>query len=76
MKAAFLAHSLNTILDTCSTAPRQRWVFLRWHRLQGVSSEVKASIDGRLIRDIKFEFESRFRVAFLLVASVGRLPKL
>jgi hypothetical protein len=41
-------------------APRR----LRWHRLHGVSSEVKGGINGRLIRN-----RSCLRAAFLL----GRL---
>jgi hypothetical protein len=43
--------------------------WLRWHRLYGLSSEVKASIDGRLIRDIRFEFEKSPSGGFLFSAT-------
>ena len=37
--------------------------WFRRSRLLGLSPEVKACIDGRLIRDTRFRFESRLRAA-------------
>jgi len=50
---------------------------LRRHWLHGLSAEVKASIDGRLIlRSSGLNCGGRLRAAFSLATSVGRLPKL
>jgi hypothetical protein len=49
--------------------------FLRT-RLHGLSPQVKASIDGRLIQDHQFELKSRFRAAFSLRDLRPPLPRL
>src|ERR1700682_2078808 len=42
------------------------WLCWRW--LHGLSPEVKASTNGRLIHDHRVELKSRLRAAFLLAA--------
>src|ERR1700730_12886715 len=44
---------------------------LRWHRLHGLSSEVKASIDGGVIQDTGFELRAAFVRLFLLTIFDG-----